>query len=220
MDYCNTQNHTKTYFCSPHFTGRKWGLVRSCELSKVTLHKTERQDLNPGHVTLGFPGGSVSNETACNAGDVGSIPGWGRSPGKGNGYPLQYSCLSRGAWWATVHGAAEFDMTKQLTLSLSLSPQLKNRDVNHPRYAGLLWRLMSECMQSAWHIESTMSIITMHFLLMYIWIHIYRHGEVSGQYLWVLRSKIISFLFCVSLCFPNYIAGAVLPLESIIHFKW
>ena len=63
-------------------------------MSKVTLHKTERQDLNPGHVTLGFPGGSVSNETACNAGDVGSIPGWGRSPGKGNGYPLQYSWAS------------------------------------------------------------------------------------------------------------------------------
>ena len=81
--------------------------MRSRELSKVTLHKTERQDLNPGHVTLGFPGGSVSNETACNAGDVGSIPGWGRSPGEGNGNPLQYSCLDnfmdRVAWRATVH---------------------------------------------------------------------------------------------------------------------
>ena len=56
----------------------------------------------------GFPGGSVGKESACNAGDPGSIPGWGRSPGEGNGYPLQYSCLEnpmdRGAWWATVHG--------------------------------------------------------------------------------------------------------------------
>ena len=41
----------------------------------------------------GFPGGSDSKESACNAGDLGSIPGLGRSPGEGNGNPLQYSCL-------------------------------------------------------------------------------------------------------------------------------
>ena len=59
---------------------------------------------------VGFPGGSDSNESACNAGDPGSIPGSGRSPGGGHGNPLQYSCLEnpmdRGAWWATVHGVA------------------------------------------------------------------------------------------------------------------
>ena len=53
----------------------------------------------------GFPGGSDGKESVCNAGDPGSIPGLGRSPGEGNGYPLQYSCLSnsmdRGAWQAT-----------------------------------------------------------------------------------------------------------------------
>ena len=42
---------------------------------------------------MGFPGGSVSKESACNAGHLGSIPGLGRSPGGGNGNPLQYSCL-------------------------------------------------------------------------------------------------------------------------------
>ena len=56
-----------------------------------------------------FPGDSNGKESACNAGDLGSIPGSGRSPGEGNGYPLQYSCrenlMVRGAWWATVHGA-------------------------------------------------------------------------------------------------------------------
>ena len=49
-----------------------------------------------------FPGGSDSKESACNAGDLGSLPGWRRSPGEENGYPLQYSCLEkpmdRGAW--------------------------------------------------------------------------------------------------------------------------
>ena len=58
-----------------------------------------------------FPGGSDSKETACNVGDLGSIPGLGRSPGEGNGKPVQYFCLEnsmdRGAWWAIVHEAAK-----------------------------------------------------------------------------------------------------------------
>ena len=44
-------------------------------------------------VTWGFPGGSEVKASACNVGDLGSIPWWGRSPGEGNGNPLQYSCL-------------------------------------------------------------------------------------------------------------------------------
>ena len=57
---------------------------------------------------LGLPGGSHGRESDCNAGHLDSIPGLGRSPGKGHGNPLQYSCLEnpidRGAWWTTVHG--------------------------------------------------------------------------------------------------------------------
>ena len=63
---------------------------------------------SPPHQISGLPGGPDSKEFAYNAGDVGSIPGSGRSPGEGHGYPLQYSCLEnsmgRGAWWATLHG--------------------------------------------------------------------------------------------------------------------
>ena len=59
----------------------------------------------------GFPGGSDSKESACNAGDLGSTPGSGRSPRKGNGNSLQYSCLEnlmdREALWATVHGVTK-----------------------------------------------------------------------------------------------------------------
>ena len=59
----------------------------------------------------GFPGDSNGEEFACNAGDPGSEPGLGRSPGEGNGNPLQYSCLEnlmdRGAWRATVHGVTK-----------------------------------------------------------------------------------------------------------------
>ena len=60
---------------------------------------------------MGFPGGSEVKAAACSVGDLGSIPGSGRSPGEGNGNSLQYSCLENpmdgGAWWAIVHGVAK-----------------------------------------------------------------------------------------------------------------
>ena len=59
---------------------------------------------------VGFLGGSDGKESACNAGDVGLIPGGEDPPGEGNGYPLQYSCpnsMDRGVWQATVHGVAK-----------------------------------------------------------------------------------------------------------------
>ena len=63
------------------------------------------------HSSLVFSGGSDSKESACNAGDLGLSPGLGKSPGEGNGFPLQYSGLEssmdRGAWQATVHGVTK-----------------------------------------------------------------------------------------------------------------
>ena len=60
---------------------------------------------------MGFSGSSAVKASASNVGDPGLIPGLGRSPGEGNGNPLQYSCLKNpmdgGAWWATVHGVAK-----------------------------------------------------------------------------------------------------------------
>ena len=98
---------------------------------KVTEIQINKHNLSPSSFTLGicvcmcvcvcvcvtylpdkgFPGGSEGKASACNAGDQGLIPGLGRSPGQGNGNPLQYSCLvnpmDRGAWWATVHRVAK-----------------------------------------------------------------------------------------------------------------
>ena len=82
---------------------------------------------------LGFPGGSDGKASACNAGDLGSIPGWGRFPGEGNGKPLQYSCLEnpmyRGAWWAAVHGIARVRhdlVTKPPFVKWPIEPSLKD----------------------------------------------------------------------------------------------
>ena len=59
----------------------------------------------------GFPGGSISEESACSVEDLGSVFGLGRSPGEGHDILLKYSCLEnskdRGAWWATIHGIAK-----------------------------------------------------------------------------------------------------------------
>ena len=65
---------------------------------------------------MGFPGGSAGKESACSVGDLGSIPGLGRSPGEGKGYPLQYSDLENSMEYI-VHGVAKsWDTTEQLSL--------------------------------------------------------------------------------------------------------
>ena len=67
--------------------------------------------MGSGRTPEGFPGGSAVKSPPASAGDAGLISGSGRSPGEGNGNPLQYSCLEnlmdREAWWATVHGVAK-----------------------------------------------------------------------------------------------------------------
>ena len=79
----------------------------------VTKSQTRLNDFTCKY--LGFAGGSDGKESACKAGDLGSVPGLGRSPGEGNGNPLQYSCLEnpmdKGAWWAP---RKELDMTERL----------------------------------------------------------------------------------------------------------
>ena len=75
-----------------------------------------------GGEVRGFPHSSVSKESACNAGDPGSIPRSGRSPGEGNANPFQYSCLENpmdgGAWQATVHGVARVEQELATELPL------------------------------------------------------------------------------------------------------
>ena len=80
-------------------------MLRKCGLCDSSSLKFVRIVI---FIFWGFPGGSVVKNLPANAGDVGSIPGLGRSPGEENSNPLQYSCLEipmdRGVWQATVHG--------------------------------------------------------------------------------------------------------------------
>ena len=82
-----------------------YGLFRAKLKAHISSYYTAVSTL------LGLSGDSDSKESACNAGDLGSIPGSRRSPREGNGKPLQYSCLEnsmdRGAWWAAVHGISQ-----------------------------------------------------------------------------------------------------------------
>ena len=82
-----------------HIWWRNQKLCRQANIKRIQHHQAS------------FGGGSDGKASAYNAGDPGSIPGSGRSPGEGNGTPLQYSCLEnpmdRGAWWATIHGVAK-----------------------------------------------------------------------------------------------------------------
>ena len=79
-----------------------------------------RRDKLPTPVFLGFPCGSAGKESASNVGDLGSIPGSGRSPGEGKDYPLQYSGLENSID-CIVMGSKESDITELLSLSLSRS---------------------------------------------------------------------------------------------------
>ena len=94
-------------------------------------------------------------ESASIVGDTGSIPGSGRSPGGGNGNPVQYSCLENpmdiGAWWATVHGVTELDMSEQLMHACTCR-WIWGRAVKiYARFRGAMnvW-----CFSSKWHMSN------------------------------------------------------------------
>ena len=100
---------------------------------RKTVQKLVQPVIRLGKIVLS-PGGSEVKASACNAGDLGSIPGLGRSPGEGDGNPLQYSCLEnpmdREVRWATVYGVAKSrtqlsDFT--FTFSFSLHTKINSK---------------------------------------------------------------------------------------------
>ena len=93
-----------------HSSTLAWRIPQSEEPGRLQSTGRKESDTTE-RVLMGFPGGSVVKNLPAIAGDMGLIPGSGRSPGEGNGNPLHYSCLGnlidRGAWKAIVHGVAK-----------------------------------------------------------------------------------------------------------------
>ncbi|CAI9164739.1 unnamed protein product [Rangifer tarandus platyrhynchus] len=106
--------------CLPPFGCRFWLIKVSChEIFERLLYASIYRDLPSAKLSpsrWGVPGGSDDKESTCGAGDLGSIPGLGRSPGEGSGYPLQCSGLEN-SMGCIVHGVTESDTTERVVLT-------------------------------------------------------------------------------------------------------
>ena len=99
------------------------------KIPHTKCHRSYKKDLSPfylwrNYIHQAFPGGSDGKASAYNVGDRESIPGSGRSPGEGNGNPLQYSCLEKSHGWRSLVGYCpwtrkESDMTARINTALS-----------------------------------------------------------------------------------------------------
>ena len=146
-----------------------------------------------GPSPLGFPGGSEGKESACNAEDTGLIPGWERSPGKGNGYPLQLSSLEnpmdRGTWQAIVCGVTRVGhdwMTNTFILIYS----------SHSLLALLA---MCNFMHSLYRVLGFREIVVCFFLVFFLsFFHVLCFFIIVGKILSLLHEScfISSFLGC------------------------
>ena len=100
-----------------------------------------------GSPSKGFPGGSAGKEPACSAGDLSSIPGLGRSPGEGKGYPLQYSGLENSMDWI-VHEVGKSRTRLSGFHFLPLRPSIRSACLPGPRYSpGMIFAQASEVAQ-------------------------------------------------------------------------
>ena len=88
---------------------------------------------------MGFPCGSAGKESSCNVGDLGSIPGLGRSPGEGKGYPLQYSGLENSKGCISLWGHKESNTTDRLSLTHSWSSMISPHSLIHSTHVYVCW---------------------------------------------------------------------------------
>ena len=146
--HCATREAPLNSYCCFLYSSSQFWVSHWQDFSGIVL----TVDLTTSWLKPVFPGGSEVKVSACNAGDLGSIPGSGRSPGEGNGNPLQYSCLEnpmdRGAWWAIVHGVAK-SWTRLSNFTHWLKPVLFRR---HFHCSPVRLCLSGQLEKSHWHV--------------------------------------------------------------------
>ena len=128
--------------------------------------------------------GSDGKASAYNAGDLGSIPGSGRSPGEGNGNPLQYSCLENpmdgGAWWATVLGVAKIrTWLSNFTFTFSLSRYTNLREGSGTLLGSLAWKI--PWTEEPGRLQSMGSLRIAHDWETLLWLLLSCVGEGNGN---------------------------------------
>ena len=170
----------------------KMSIICSHLVEPILLNSVK--DCFPGR----FPGGSVGKNLPANTGDIGSIPALGRSPGKGNGNPLQYSCLKspmdRGAWQVTVHR-----VTKSQTWLKRLSKHacMMQSDILHFIYSILLYSFYWSKVDLQYHV-----VANVQHIQFYTHTNIYvciTHTHVLFQVLFLIGYYKIRVWFCATL---------------------
>ena len=119
--------------CSKDAPRRLWSTIPPLLPALLLFENNIARDIRKySHFTLGFPGGSVVKNSPTNGGDVGLIPGSRRSPGKGNGNPLQYSenSMDQGTWQATVHGVSKSQTWLSMQCLFAHTPNCSNPSPN------------------------------------------------------------------------------------------
>ena len=147
---CTYKEHGLFNKCIPHNLQKKINLLsmsmviflNDCILDhEVSLNKFQKADTLQ---VMGFPGGSDGKASACNEGDLGSIPVSQRSPGKRNGNPLQYFCLEnymdRGAWQATVYGVTK---SRTCLSDFTFAGYIPNLSVKKKRFKRIIFQAKS-----------------------------------------------------------------------------
>ena len=133
---------------------------------------------------MGFPYGSAGKESACNARDLGSIPGLGRSPGEGKGYPLQYPGLENSMGDCIVHGVTQSrtwlrdDWTTFTSLHYHIWHQGRGR---HLRNVVTLTFLKFYGFHEVWIVLASLLLLMPQFIYIYIYIHTHTHKNISQQ---------------------------------------
>ena len=152
------------------------GLTKKLSITRIKIFIIPTHRISP----LAFPGGSEVKASAYSVGDLGSIPGSGRSPGERNGNPLQYFCLENpmdgGAWWATVHGVTKSRTRLSNLTNLTFQGTIRFPILPFSKWECLILLLFYLCL---WYVLPCLLFVTVYWMCI--------SGEGGGVSRWQLN---------------------------------